>query len=524
MTWDKSLFVEYKALEKGECQVEVADNRLVEAEGVGKISLTLVVFGAVIPATVSNVLHVPSLGTTLISHAQLGKIGIHVEHVMDYGFYLREFGPQGRIVGLAPEVDHLYPLLLANPDLPETTVDKPHFPTTYLGSVSTSFLLRHQWLAHLGLAATKGLTKWCSEMPSRLTGECNCVDCLYGKQTRKPFTPLPIISCSSRPLELIHSNLSGRNPTSSLAGSQYYIIFIDDFTRFTMVYFLKKKSEAFRTFQDYESAVVKHWTVRAADPVDPTPENLPLFIAKLRTDGGGEYTSREFTQYLRQQGIEAQVTTPYTPQSNGVSERANRTIMDRVRSMISWAGLPDSFWAEAVATATYLKNRTPTRGLEDLKRDFHTPFEGWFGRVPDLGHLRVWGCVAMVHVPAEKTKKLDGRSEKCVFVGYCLTEKQYKVYNPVTRRMFSTRDVVFREGEKWGKIGPLTTNTTGSIGGKGIKHDLFQFSHRFEPFILKREDVLVEDGLIEDAAQVELLTLLSSDDEDSDGSESPVLS
>lgn len=178
--------------------------------------------------------------------------------------------------------------------------------------------------------------------------------------------------------------------------------------------------------------MVKYWTVRAADPAVPTPGNLPLFIAKLRTDGGGEYTSPEFTQYLRQKGIEAQVTTPYTPRSNGVSERAKRTIMERVRSMISWAGLQNSFWAGAVATATYLKNRTPTHGLEDLKRDFHTQFEGWFGRIPDLDHVRVWGCVAMVHVPAEKTKKLDGRSEKCIFVGYCLTEKKYKVYNPVT--------------------------------------------------------------------------------------------
>jgi len=115
---------------------------------------------------------------------------------------------------------------------------------------------------------------------------------------------------------------------------------------------------------------------------------------------------------------------------------------------MSWSGLPDTFWAETVATATYLKNRTSTRGLQDLKSDFHTPFEGWFGNVPDLGHVRVWGCVAMVHVPGEKTKKLDGRSEKCVFMGYCLTEKQYKGYNPQTKHMFSTRDDIFYEGEK----------------------------------------------------------------------------
>jgi len=128
--------------------------------------------------------------------------------------------------------------------------------------------------------------------------------------------------------------------------------------------------------------------------------------------------------------------------------------------------------------------------------------------------LRVWGCIAMVHVPAERTKKLDGRSEKCVFVGYCLTEKQYKVYNPVMRRMFSTRDVVFREREKWRRMGPPTTNTTGSIQGKEIEHDLFGFSHHLKPFILEQEDVLVEEGQMEKTAQPELPRLPSSDEED----------
>lgn len=199
MTWDRSMFSEYRKMEKGEFQVEVSDNSLVQAEGVGIITLSLIVFGVVIPATVRNVLHVPSLGTTLISHAQLGKAGIHVEHVKDYEFYLREFGPDGRIVRLAPKVDYLYPLLLANPNLSTITVQITYFPTTYLVSVSTSFLLWHQRLGHLGPAATKGLTKWCSGMPAHFTGECDCVDCLSGKQTRKPFTPLPITSRSTRP-------------------------------------------------------------------------------------------------------------------------------------------------------------------------------------------------------------------------------------------------------------------------------------------------------------------------------------
>ena len=180
--------------------------------------------------------------------------------------------------------------------------------------------------------------------------------------------------------------------------------------------------------------------------------------------------------------------------------------------------MPDFFGAEAVATATYLKNRTPTRGLEDLKREFNTPFEGWFGRVSDLGHLRVWGCIVMGHVPAEKTKKLDGRSVKCVFVGYCLTEKQYKVYNPVTRRMSFTRDVVFWEGEKYAKVSSPTTDTTSTFGGKKIRCGSLKFSHIFEPFISKEEDIAVEELSMDGPAPQELQELPNSAEGDSSGS------
>ncbi|PWW75167.1 hypothetical protein C7212DRAFT_345468 [Tuber magnatum] len=106
-----SLFMKYLQLQPEECQVEVADNRMVFAEEVGMIMLKLVVFRVRITATVKTVPHVSSLGRTLISHAQLGKMGIFVEHVKDYGLYMRESGPNARIVGLAPEVDHLYPLV-----------------------------------------------------------------------------------------------------------------------------------------------------------------------------------------------------------------------------------------------------------------------------------------------------------------------------------------------------------------------------------------------------------------------------
>ncbi|KAG0121946.1 hypothetical protein HOY82DRAFT_620084 [Tuber indicum] len=166
MTWNWNLFMEYTKLETGECQV------------------ALIVLGAVVRATVRNVLHVPSLAKALISHAQLGKVGIYVEHVKDYGFYLREGGPAGKIVGLAPEVNHLYPLQPAD-DRVSKEVQKysEHHnksSTAYGATPSTSIHLWHQRLAHLGLAATRLLPKFSTGMPDQLTGSCDCLDCLYG--------------------------------------------------------------------------------------------------------------------------------------------------------------------------------------------------------------------------------------------------------------------------------------------------------------------------------------------------------
>eukprot|EP00253_Pinus_taeda_P031268 PITA_31268 len=136
-------------------------------------------------------------------------------------------------------------------------------------------------------------------------------------------------------------------------------------------------------------------------------------IKVLRTDNGGEFCSKEFEKFYKKCGIARQNTTPYTPQQNGVAERMNKTLMERARSMLSGARLGQEFWAEAVDTACYLVNKSPSSALEDK-----TPQEVWTGKKPSLSHLRVFGCDAYVHVPKEKRTKLDSKSEKCLFIGY----------------------------------------------------------------------------------------------------------
>eukprot|EP00253_Pinus_taeda_P016346 PITA_16346 len=118
----------------------------------------------------------------------------------------------------------------------------------------------------------------------------------------------------------------------------------------------------------------------------------------------------------------------------------NKTLMERARSMLSGAGLGQEFWAEAVDTACYLVNRSPSSALEDK-----TPQEVWTGKKPSLSHLSVFGCDAYVHVPKEKRTKLDSKSEKCIFIGYKDGLKCYKLWNLVTRKVVDNRDMVFKE-------------------------------------------------------------------------------
>ena len=165
-------------------------------------------------------------------------------------------------------------------------------------------------------------------------------------------------------------------------------------------------------------------------------------MLKFRSDNGDEYTSGEYRSFLKEQGVKKEETVPYSPQQNGLAERTNRTIMEKVRSMLYGSKLPFKFWAEAVSTAVYLQNRSPTNYLGDI-----TPYEKWYQKKPNVGHLRVIGCVAYAQIPSENRSKLDFKSRKCVFVGYPDGGKGYKLFDFTRNKMIRSRDVIFSEDD-----------------------------------------------------------------------------
>lgn len=167
-------------------------------------------------------------------------------------------------------------------------------------------------------------------------------------------------------------------------------------------------------------------------------------IKVLRTNRVREFTSHEFNSFCEKHGIIRQLTTPYSPQQNGVSEMKNRTIVEMARSLMKHWNLPNKLWAEVVNTAVYLLNISPTRAVKNK-----TPYESWHGVKPIVSHLRVFGCIAYSLIPSHKLQKLDTRSERCVFIGYCLYSKAYRLYNPTTCKTIVSRDVVFNESAGW---------------------------------------------------------------------------
>ncbi|KAI5337864.1 hypothetical protein L3X38_017135 [Prunus dulcis] len=167
-------------------------------------------------------------------------------------------------------------------------------------------------------------------------------------------------------------------------------------------------------------------------------------LKKLRSDRGGEYTSLEFSKFCEEMGLERQLTIAYSPQQNGVAERKNRTVMEMVRTMMHEKKIPLKFWAEAVNTAVYLQNRSPTSALDNT-----TPFEKFSGRKPSVKHLRIFGSLCYINIPSQKRHKLEETGMKGVFLGYGICEKGYRVFNLETKKIELSRSIIFDEKAMW---------------------------------------------------------------------------
>lgn len=188
---------------------------------------------------------------------------------------------------------------------------------------------------------------------------------------------------------------------------------------------LRQKSEILTAFKTFEKRVEKE---------------TGCSIKRLRTDNTKEYTSKEFKRFLEEEGIDRQLTVEYTPQQNGIAERANRTLVEMARCLMLQAKLPNSLWAEAINAATFLRNRCPTKSFENK-----TPYEAWYGEKPYVGFLRVIGSKTIALNKSGQCKKFDSKGEEYVLVDYSHESKAYRLWQRGTKKIIKARDVKFFE-------------------------------------------------------------------------------
>ena len=157
-------------------------------------------------------------------------------------------------------------------------------------------------------------------------------------------------------------------------------------------------------------------------------------LKAIRIDNGGEFTSREFEKYLVSEGVRHELTVPKNPEQNGVAERINRTLVEKVKSVLADAKLPQRFWAEALSTAVFLHNWSPMKVVKGT-----TPFEAWTAQKPKVSHLRAFRCAAYAHIPKDERQNLDPKARKCIFLGYGSETKGYRIQR---ERVIFSRDVL----------------------------------------------------------------------------------
>jgi hypothetical protein len=219
-------------------------------------------------------------------------------------------------------------------------------------------------------------------------------------------------------------------------GYDSFVTFTDDYSRYGYIYPIKERSEVLDKFKIFKAEVENQHDLK---------------IKIVRSDRGGEYYGRHtpygqvsepFAKFLMEQGIVAQYSMPGEPQQNGVAERHNRTLMDMVRSMISYYMLPVSLWMEALKTAIYILNGVPSKSVPK------TPYELWTGRVPSVNHLRVWGSPAEAKVFNPTIAKLNPKIVSCYFIIYPERSKDFRFYYPDRSTKFvETRHAVFLEDQ-----------------------------------------------------------------------------
>ena len=305
---------------------------------------------------------------------------------------------------------------------------------TILNSNIPNSNLWHQRLGHIGETALNYLPKAVKELPKEAesTMSLNTKECeICLKSKFKATISREASTKKEHFLDLITADLCGPIPIG-LGGYRYFLSLLEASSRWIESYPLRSKEEVYSKLKEY---------IRVIE------NNSNRKIKVLKTDNGTEFINKRVKELLTTSGIEHQLSAPYTPEQNGLIERTNLTLLNKIRSLINESNLSKELWPDALKASVYLYNRTPHSFLEYI-----TPYEKRFNKKPDISYIKIWGSISYYRNP--KALKLEERSTLGVLIGY--GSNQYKIYNPETKRTIWTRDIKILEGKYYNT--PITSS------------------------------------------------------------------
>jgi transposase InsO family protein len=326
-------------------KITFEDNSKGKVQGLGKVEISN-------DLSISNVLSVAPLSFNLLSVGQLCDLGL-----------LCLSTPIEVVVSKMDDESVIFKgFRYSNLYLVDFSSEDANLTTCLFTKASLGWLW-HRRLAHVGMSTIKKILK--KDMIRGLKDVVFEMDklfsaCQAGKQVANTH-PAKAFMSTSRPLELLHMDLFGPTTYASAGGNLYCLVIIDDFSRYTWVFFLHDKSEV--------TSIFKKFAKKAQNEFD-------CKIKKIRSDNRKEFDNTNIHEYCDEIGIKHEVFATYTPQQNGVVERKNMTLITLARTMIDEYNTPERFWDEAVNTACYASNRLFPHWLLEK-----TPYELCWGLV-----------------------------------------------------------------------------------------------------------------------------------------------
>lgn len=307
----------------------------------------------------------------------------------------------------------------------------------------------HRRLAHINATAIAETQKAeaCVGLPKVNFRDFTCDTCQLAKSRSVSHKSIGKIR-SRKPLELVHTDVAGPLPVPTLHGHRYFITFTDDYSRFTTIFLIKNKSDAFEVFKRYQARMERLTGNK---------------ILNVRSDNGAEYLHKDFRNHFEQCGIKSELTNTYTPAQNGVSERFNLTALNAIRSLLLESKLEKKLWGEALMSFEHVWNRVCRKGQTK------TPYQLILNRRPFIGNVKIFGSKCFVHLRKKQSDKFQPRACNGILVGYARRTKGYRIFLPDENKVIETSNVRVKEsdandvdGSTFKKFWPETSNEEAS--------------------------------------------------------------